>query len=204
MSIALRLHQIMKDRGLLQRELAAVLGVTRQAFGRYLNGSVEPDREKIEKLADFLGVTPTFLMFGHDEADDINSDSVSIPVLSLDDTNPIRLMQVKKEWITFQAMDANLASLKVAVIVDDNMDPTLRKGDMVIVDTSVKTIHKEGIYVLEVNDQKFVKRAQMRLDGRLLLIDDNIHYGHLTLDQEQVNSIRVLGKCLFGFKAKAL
>ena len=84
------------------------------------------------------------------------------------------------------------------------MTPTLRKGDMVFIDTSVNAITKEGIYIIEAYGTKFVKRAKNRLDGTLLLIDDNMHYVHETLTAEQAKSLKVLGNCLFSFKANEL
>ena len=142
-------------------------------------------------------------MFGEGE-DDQDHEVIHIPVLNLGNTEPVRQISVKKDWIKYFSVDANENTLGVAVIVDENMKPTLRKGDMIFIDTSVNAITKEGIYVIEANGVKLVKRAKNRLDGTLLLIDDNMHYGHEMLTAEQAKTIKVLGKCMFGFKASEL
>lgn len=198
-----RLSYIMKERGLLQREAAAAMGITRQAFGRYLVGAAEPDSEKLQKLARFLNLSPSYLLFGEGE-DEQDREVINIPVMNLGTTEPVRQISVKKDWIKYFSVDANENTLGVAVIVDENMTPTLRKGDMVFIDTSVNAITKEGIYIIEAYGTKFVKRAKNRLDGTLLLIDDNMHYGHETLTAEQAKSLKVLGKCMFSFKANEL
>ncbi|MCW2768437.1 MAG: family transcriptional regulator [Nocardioides sp.] len=50
-----------RARGLTQSELASVAGVTQAALSRYENGLRDPEEDALERVAEALGVTPTFL-----------------------------------------------------------------------------------------------------------------------------------------------
>lgn len=206
MSTADRIARIMKERGLLQREAAAVMGITRQAFGRYLKGASTPDKDKIQKLAAFLNVSASYLMFGENESEfeTSNGETVCIQIDSCDTAESIRMLRVNKQWLAYKALNSNLSNLRLMNITSDNMAPTINKGDVIIIDTSVTTIQSEGIYFVEANDQKFVKRAQRKMNGSLLLIDDNSRYSHSTLSLEEQAKLNVIGKCLIAFQAKEL
>ena len=55
-----------KEKGLTQSDLASMLGVKRSVISKYENGSIEPSLTQIEKIAELLDVTPSFLI-GYDE-----------------------------------------------------------------------------------------------------------------------------------------
>ena len=52
-----KLIMLRKQRKLTQQEMAQYLGITRQAYQRYENGSREPDIATLYKIADFFAVT---------------------------------------------------------------------------------------------------------------------------------------------------
>ena len=206
MTIAKRLTKIMKERGLIQRDLAKAAGITRQAFGRYLAGDAMPNKEKLEKIAAFLNVSPSYLMFGESESEfeAINDENATIQIQSVDSSEPVRMLRVKKGWLSLQSLNPNFSSLRIIVITGDNMKPTINPGEITLIDTSVNAIQTEGIYVIDANGQRLIKRAQRKVNGDLLLIDDNSLYCHTTLTREEAKDITVIGKCVFTLKAHAL
>lgn len=54
---ALRLRQ-----NKTQEDMATLLGITRQAYGKYESGKNEPDMSSLSKLADYFEVTADYLM----------------------------------------------------------------------------------------------------------------------------------------------
>ncbi|OLN21930.1 hypothetical protein BTO30_12045 [Domibacillus antri] len=58
------LKRLRKNKQKTQKEMAEFLGITRQAYGHYENGSRQPDLSTIEKLADFFEVTTDYLIKG--------------------------------------------------------------------------------------------------------------------------------------------
>lgn len=57
-----RLRELRKEKGLLQRELAERLNLSRVAITQYENGNRVPDQEIINKIADYFGVSLDYLM----------------------------------------------------------------------------------------------------------------------------------------------
>jgi len=59
---AARLRQIMNEQRKTQKEVADVLGITRQAISQYLDGAVQPNAEKLFKLANYFDVSVDWLI----------------------------------------------------------------------------------------------------------------------------------------------
>ena len=79
----------------------------------------------------------------------------------------------------------------------DSMDPTIRDGDLLVVDTSVRVIESSRVYVLDVDGHLLVKRVQRRLDGSLLIKSDNPKYETETLHPSERNPLRVIGEVVY-------
>ena len=86
-NFAQRLTKIFEEREITQQEAADKVGVRRQAVARWLNGTSEPEREKVIALSEFLNLPPAYIMFGEEGAFDsveIDDDTIAIPVLSVE------------------------------------------------------------------------------------------------------------------------
>ncbi len=59
---ASRLRELMKSSEITQKDLAEKIGITRQAISQYMDGSVQPNVEKLFKLASFFKVSTDFLL----------------------------------------------------------------------------------------------------------------------------------------------
>ena len=59
---ATRLRKEMDEQNKTQKEVADVLGITRQAISQYLDGAVQPNAEKLYKLAKYLRVSADWLI----------------------------------------------------------------------------------------------------------------------------------------------
>lgn len=57
-----RLKELRKEKKLTQQELADYMQITRRGYQKWENGESQIKTEKAEKLADFLGVTPAYLL----------------------------------------------------------------------------------------------------------------------------------------------
>ncbi len=57
-----RLKQIRKEKGLTQKELAQLLGVSSGAIGLYEQNRRTPDIETIKRIAKILGVGPSYFL----------------------------------------------------------------------------------------------------------------------------------------------
>jgi transcriptional regulator with XRE-family HTH domain len=64
-----RLKSLVKEKGMEQQEVAAVLGIKPPTFSGYVINKREPPFEKLKQFADFFSVSIDFLL-GHSEIKD--------------------------------------------------------------------------------------------------------------------------------------
>lgn len=83
-------------------------------------------------------------------------------------------------------------------VTGDSMEPTLRNGSFVFVDTSHTVPSPEDIYALDYGDGLMIKRVKMvpRTD-RILIISDNDRYG---TDELKRKDVRVYGRVVAWFQ----
>ena len=62
-----RLKELRNDKGLRQKDVAQVLGISQQSLGYYENGVNKPDPAMLVQLADFYEVSVDFLLGRTDE-----------------------------------------------------------------------------------------------------------------------------------------
>lgn len=79
----------------------------------------------------------------------------------------------------------------------DEMEPQLREGDLIFVDTAIDRPMGNGIYALEHDGRLLIRRIELRLGNRLVLKCDNRAYGDWELKAGAAtrrSGLRILGK----------
>ena len=59
---AVRLRELMKNAEITQKDLADKIGVTRQAISQYMDGSVQPNIEKLAKITAYFNVSSDYML----------------------------------------------------------------------------------------------------------------------------------------------
>ena len=98
------------------------------------------------------------------------------------------------------------SSLNLAAITGygDSMSPTYNDGDILLVDTGVKTVDRDGVFVLRANQRLYIKRVRQRIpDGKLEVTSDNPTAAR-SVDLLGKDEIDVLGKVLWAWNGKRL
>ncbi len=105
----------------------------------------------------------------------------------------------KREWIE-RALHANPADLYLIYVDGESMEPTLRPGDVILVNSkAAQAVPRDGIYVLRMDDTLLVKRFQ-RLPGRKVKVtSDNAAYQSfdIELDNGHSDSISIIGRVVW-------
>lgn len=114
----------------------------------------------------------------------------------VDSDRVVDFLAFSDEWVrnTLHRQPKNLALLEAT---GDSMDPTIRDGDVLLVDTSVRDIQSSRIYVLQVNGALLVKRIQVRLDGSLVVKSDNPVYEPEVIRPDERSPLRILGQVVW-------
>jgi phage repressor protein C with HTH and peptisase S24 domain len=95
---------------------------------------------------------------------------------------------------TLRRSPQNLALLTAS---GDSMDPTIRDGDLLLVDTSARRIEGSFIYVLAIGGGLLVKRIHLRRDGSVLLKSDNPKYDAEEVPAAETPTLEVLGQVIW-------
>jgi hypothetical protein len=99
----------------------------------------------------------------------------------------------RRDWIKKKRGNPN--NLSLIKVAGDSMEPTLRDGDLVLVDHGRNSIASQGgIYAIAIDDEIMIKRVQPIFPDKLLVISDNKQYPAQEIATEH---IRVNGKVIW-------
>lgn len=82
------------------------------------------------------------------------------------------------------------------------MEPSIKRGDFVIVDTSQSRFIADGLYAVQYSNAVFIKRVQIHPGGKVELISDNPKYRPIQLDTCEF--VEVIGRAVLCFNVREL
>lgn len=85
---------------------------------------------------------------------------------------PDDVLMFKEQWVRIE-LGAHPQDLYLIRVAGDSMEPTLRSGDVILVDRRATRPDREGVYILRMNDMLLVKRLQALPGGVVRVISDN-------------------------------
>lgn len=118
---ATRLRELMKKSKVTQQDLAAAVGTTRQAISQYADGSVQPNIEKLYKIAEYFKVSADYLL-GISEVTSSDIDTKAINKMLGLSEKAINEMQIYLDGIRSQATLLNINNI-------NDIEECLQKGD---------------------------------------------------------------------------
>ena len=194
------LKRFRKQKKMTLEELALILGTTKQTIHRYENGvisNVPP--EKVRALADALGVTPSELMGWESDLESVKG-ILPISVKKLPIVGSIACgepIYVSEEYESFAIADGNLeADFCLRAAGDSMTGARINDGDIVFI-RKQSTVDNGEIAAVIINDEATLKRVYYYPDeGKLILSPENPKYPPLVYINEELNSIKILGKAV--------
>ncbi len=218
-----RLKEVRQQKGVSQSSFAALFGLKQQTYQKYESGIASIPDELKQQLSQRFNVNLHWLITGQGEmyvggnagesacSGNSNDGAVSRQPLALKDSVEVPMLDLRlsagmgDEWGLGSPTGESIYvpkrvarrypsnSVFVGALVDgDSMEPTLHDGEPVVF---VKGFVKgDGIYVLAVNGELFVKRLEFRILNRLRIISDNPKYPPTELGMDALEGVRILGK----------
>ncbi|SMF82839.1 Phage repressor protein C, contains Cro/C1-type HTH and peptisase s24 domains [Tistlia consotensis] len=83
--------------------------------------------------------------------------------------------------------------LVMVEVAGDSMEPTLSDGDLVMIDTSSRTVN-DGLFALVWEDALLVKRLRRAVDGLLIISDNSDLYEPMLLPRSRGDEVQVVGR----------
>ncbi|MDN7351684.1 LexA family transcriptional regulator [Acetobacter senegalensis] len=202
--------RLLRERGERLRQAAQSIGITHAAKAAgvpyttlrdYMNGS-EMKLSAVASLARACGVSLDWLAFGVGVGLDTGSEGtlpirgghqVVIPWLS---PQPDEGLRVGKSWLE-AALPRDPAMLRLVSVSGDAMAPTLREGDLVIVDTGARAVQGGAIFALRVEGDILLRRLERRLGGGIRALADNDRYPPQELQTAEAAGLDVVGEVVW-------
>ncbi len=110
------------------------------------------------------------------------------------------VLAFKADWVK-TVLRANKSDLFLMYVDGDSMEPTLRPGDIILIDKRDMPVNREGIYVLKMDSVLLTKRLQRLPGGIIQVTSDNSVYKpfEIRLDQPSadIDKITIIGRVVW-------
>ena len=132
----LRKEKSLKNKkNILQEDVAAALGVTKMTVSRWENGKVIPSGNKLEKLANYYSVSPSYILGYSDELMTFNSgEEIEKAIQRLLDESSSEKKQVKKKGIDLTKVFEEIKK--------NDFKPTVRSADYEMSEDEIEEIKR--------------------------------------------------------------
>ncbi|AYM56339.1 LexA family transcriptional regulator [Agrobacterium tumefaciens] len=120
--------------------------------------------------------------------------SAGVGALALQE-QAVELMAFQSAWLRSIGVAPSFA--RIITARGDSMEPTIRDGDVLLIDTSVAEVRDNGIYCVVYGNMLLVKRVHPRMNGSLQLISDNAVYPPEEVPAAEVPGLSVAGRVMW-------
>ena len=200
-----RLKELRKEKKITLEELAALIGTSKQTIHRYENGIISNiPHDKVRRLAEALGVSPTDLMGWDSDIsgyDNISPISVKkIPVIGeIACGEPIFAEERYEGYIsTDSSLDASFCLIAKG---DSMTGARIFDGDVVFI-RAQDWVDNGEIAAVIINDEATLKRFYYYPEEeKLILSPENPRYAPFVYIKEELADVKVIGKAV-AFQSK--
>ena len=116
----------------------------------------------------------------------------------VDSERVMDVLHFKEEWIRAE-LRASPSDLYLIFVDGESMEPTLRPGDIILVDRRDQAQRRDGIYVLRLDGTLLVKRLQKLPGGIIEVSSDNRSYKPFVLKLEEMEGqdMAIIGRVVW-------
>jgi phage repressor protein C with HTH and peptisase S24 domain len=205
----LRLLHLANERGASLSGLSELIGRNSTYLQQFIRKGSPRKLEETDRrtLARFFGVDEAELGAPEEKSSQASAkpprgEWVDVPRLPLGasagpgalafEEAPIGAFHFSARWLREQGLDPR--ALSAIRVEGDSMEGTLRDGDEILVDRTLRPL-RDGIHVVRTGDALLVKRLDTGRPGVVALLSDNPAYRTIELPPEEVEVIgRVVWK----------
>ena len=189
-----RLQNLIK-REISQKELCKILNIKQSAMGNRASRDSHFSDNEINILENHFNVSLL------EDSDCIIVDYVHInpscgygtAIIDEPDITPIKLGKKMIETV-LRVTDVN--NLKIFKASGDSMSDTIDDSNLLLVDMGRTDYTNGGVFLLQKNNDWFIKRLHLKLSGELEVISDNPKYEKETFNPNTDIEIAVRGRII--------
>lgn len=212
MSIGTQIKQQRLKKGYTLEELAKQVGTSKQTIQRYETGVISNiPSDKIEAIANALGVSPAFIM-GWEEKEQDTLDIFSIPgVMPMPKMKKVPRLGViacgepiltEENFEGFDGIPDYIdCDFSLTCKGDSMVNARIYDGDLVFIKLQPQ-VENGQIAAVMIDNEMTLKRVYLE-ENQLILQPENSAYRPLVYVNEQINDVRIIGKAVwFASKVK--
>lgn len=216
MDIGQIIYNRRKELGLTLEQIGNAVGVSKSTVKKWETGYIANiKRDKISKLANVLQINPVVLINGN--IDYVSEQNYISDLSNLyDNISPVRLKRFPmlgeiacgepiyaaedKESYVMADMDIH-ADFCLTAKGDSMINARIHDGDIVFI-RETPIVENGEIAAVIIDDEATLKRwYYYKDDNKLMLVADNPKYAPLVYINEELNTIRCLGKAVYFMSA---
>ena len=129
---------------------------------------------------------------------------MGVGLLANDHQDVVEYMPVSKAWLRKNVQCTSINNLSMITGLGDSMEGTFSDGDILLVDTGVKTADLDAVYAFTLGEHFYIKRLQRRPDGSYLMISDNHKYQPYVIKNGQKERMDVQARVILAWNARKL
>lgn len=149
---------------------------------------IEPDNTKMIRKSKNGYIRINYLNVCND-IEERNVENIEIEPLEAE-----QIIEIPEAWAK-ENIGNNLTSIAIIKAKGDSMNPTLKNGDLLFIDTTIQFYMSDGIYVFYVDNGFSIKRLQLLFDGQYRVMNDNqSRYPSETITRGDLDKIHICGK----------
>lgn len=203
---SLKLKELRENSGLSQKAFSQKIGVSQSTVGMWESNKREPNFETTEKIADYFKVSTDYLLGRETEP-----TSGELDIISFDNVYPVELKRfpLLGEIACGRPIYANedhesyvMASSEIKADFclkakgDSMIGARIHDGDIVFIQKQ-PIVQNGEIAAVIIDDEATLKRWYYTPDkNKLILNAENPAYAPLVFIDEELNSVRCLGKAV--------
>jgi len=207
-----------KSKGFTQKYLAEKLNISVPTMNHYETGKRIPSSEFLARLAKMVECDPGWLLSGEGKMQ-IKEEHCYPPMLStlegfvlvprynisasagggsiVHSEQIVDHLAFKADWV-YKELGTDPKNLILVHSIGDSMEPTIRAGDLLLVDRSKSRVKGEGIYLINLDNGLMVKRIEWLLDGSAVIRGDNpVASREQVLTSSDLENLQLLGRVVW-------
>lgn len=187
-----RIKEVRLLLNLKQTELASQMKISSSYLSSVESEIKEANATILLTLINEYDVNPEWLEKGSGEMFSDKGDCVFIKTIESSEKDQKHTYPMSKDFVEHE-LDSVGEELVVYHVRNDNMFPTLQKGDAVLVNKTDNTSESEGIFLFENEDRKFIRRLVIVPEKHLVNDNNNMVQGAILLN----NAIKCIGRIVW-------
>lgn len=184
-TIGERIKFVRKKKPMTQSFLADLLGVDRRTIINWESNETEPSREMIERLADVLGTSKDYIMYG-------TNNIKKIPVFGKVAAGiPLEAIEEVLDYEEIPAHWGNASEYFALKVFGDSMQPRMYENDVVIVRKQSDVDNGDIAIVLVNGADATIKKILKTLEG-ITLQPLNFNYSPVFYSKKDIERLPVI------------